>query len=169
MNALDRRFAFRSAYAKLPGMTATSNTDSARVRSADLGLAVLLEQVCRNVYPERGPNVIQPAQWPYLRYFDRAGEANSTVSGIATFFGITKGPASRAVAALERRGLLTSMPNPDDGRSQIYALSQKGRNALEQDPLRRLAAAISSLPPIDQKVFQKSIFAIADELNEEDR
>jgi len=130
-----------------------------------VGLAVLFEQINRAIYPDRGPQVIQPAQWSLLRYFARANRLNRTVGRVAKYFGITKGPASRAVTALERRALLTSIPNPDDGRSALYSLTQKGRETLQTDPIERLAEAIAELPKGDRAALQRALFSISDHLS----
>ncbi|MEM1139017.1 MAG: MarR family transcriptional regulator [Pseudomonadota bacterium] len=105
-----------------------------------------MEQTARAVYDRRSPQDIHPGQWSALRYFARAGRAAATVNGLARYLGVTSGPASRAIAALQRNGFLTAEPNPEDGRSQLYALTEKGKATLHDDPAHRLALAIAGLP-----------------------
>lgn len=129
-----------------------------------LGLASLYEQVARAIYEERGPNVIQPGQWSALRYFGRAGQGARNVTGLARFLGVTLGPASRAVGALDRRGLINLRPNPDDGRSQLVDLTQDGQRQLKIDPLKRFAGALGTLEPADRAVFTRIVLQLAEEL-----
>ncbi|MEQ9640093.1 MAG: MarR family transcriptional regulator [Alphaproteobacteria bacterium] len=112
---------------------------------ADLGLAALMEQTVRSMYDKRGPHEIHPGQWSALRFLSRAGEEARTVNGLATFLGVTPAPASRAAAALVKRGFVTQEPNPNDRRSHTLSLTEDGRAALAQDPIARLANAVGEL------------------------
>ena len=112
---------------------------------ADMGLSLLLEQTARSIYDKRGPADIHPGQWSALRYFARANRKARTVAGLATFLGVTRGPASRATTSLVKHGLLSSEINEQDRRSPIFSITEKGEAALEEDPIIRLATAISEL------------------------
>lgn len=120
-----------------------SNGESVRV--ADRAAAALLEQVARAVYEDREAGALFPAQWAALRYFQRAGYRARTVRGLATYLGVTRGPASRTAGSLVRRGLLNSEADPQDRRVTIFTMTPAGRNIMETDPLGRLAGAIASL------------------------
>ncbi len=129
-----------------------------------LGLAALLEQVARAIYEERGPRSIQPGQWSSLRYFERAGPRARNVSGLARYLGVTLGTASRSAAALAKRGLIIARPNPEDGRSIIYDLSEAGAATLANDPLNRLANAIETIEGEDRAAFARTVMRLADRL-----
>lgn len=129
-----------------------------------LGLASLYEQVARAIYEERGPQSLQPGQWSSLRFFEQAGPSARNVSGLARYLGVTLGTASRAAAALARRGLIEAHPNPDDGRSVLFDLSTEGAAAMENDPLYRLANAIEAIETSDKAVFTRIILRLADDL-----
>ncbi len=111
-----------------------------------MGLAVMLEQTMRLVYPERSPQDMHPGQWAALRFLARANKDARTVLGLARYLGITQGPASRAVAALERKALLTGERDPKDRRVIRLNLTEAGRALLTQDPIQRLAGLIETLP-----------------------
>ncbi len=128
------------------------------------GLASLYEQVARAIYEERGPRALQPGQWSSLRYFERAGREARTVSGLARYLGVTLGTASRAAAALARRGLIQARANPKDGRSVMYDLTATGAAELDRDPLQRLAGAIQTIEPDDRAAFARVILMLADKL-----
>ncbi len=115
------------------------------MNQSDTGLALLLERLVRSVYDQRDDVKLHPVQWAAMRYFARAGQLTRTVSGLAGYLGITKGPASRSVGRLVSRGYLTSEVSTIDRRSAIITVTEEGRRALKQDPLFRLAAAISMI------------------------
>jgi DNA-binding MarR family transcriptional regulator len=111
-----------------------------------LSLAVLLEQVARNIYPERAPTDMHPGQWAALRYFARANKEACTVAGLARYLGVTAGPSSRAITALERKGLVVETADPRDRRVRRIQVSAAGHDLLQADPILRAAALLSELP-----------------------
>ncbi len=108
-------------------------------------VARLLEQTARAVYDERGPNAIHAGQWAVLRYLARAGRQARTVGGVANYLGVTHAPASRAVAALVRKDLVTVRPDSEDRRVRRIDLTAAGRTLLQHDPVHRLTRAIETL------------------------
>ncbi|UJW31796.1 MarR family transcriptional regulator [Saccharothrix sp. AJ9571] len=65
-----------------------------------------------------------------------------TVSALATRMGVTQQAASKAVADLVRRGVLTRKPAPGDGRARLLELTGFGRDSIES--ARRHRAALES-------------------------
>ncbi len=126
----------------------------------DMGLAILLEQTARAIYEKRAPTDIHPGQWSALRYFARAGRRARTVAGLASFLGVTRGPASRAASALIKRGFLSSRVNKDDRRSPIFTLTKMGREVLRDDPIKRLARVISKMEEGRKTVLIDSLNAL---------
>jgi DNA-binding MarR family transcriptional regulator len=118
---------------------------------AAFGLAVMLEQTMRLVYPERSPQDMHPGQWAALRFLARANKEARTVLGLARYLGITQGPASRAVAALERKALLAGERDSKDRRVVRLELTSAGRALLSQDPIQRLAGLLKSMPELAQQ------------------
>lgn len=116
-----------------------------RIGRVETGLAALLEQTARAVYDKRGPQDIHPGQWSALRFFARANRKARTVAGLSKYLGVTRGPASRAASALVRQGFILAEENAADRRSPIFTVTDAGCEALKDDPIRRLAAAISEL------------------------
>jgi DNA-binding MarR family transcriptional regulator len=120
-------------------------------------VARLLEQTARAVYESRGPKAVHPGQWAVLRYLARAGRQARTVGGVATFLGVTHAPASRAVAALARKELVTVKTDAEDRRVRRIDLTAAGRMLLEQDPVHRLTAAIEALDGRTQTEFARTL------------
>ncbi len=119
-----------------------------QTQKIDRGISLLLEQTTRAVYDKRAPSDIHPGQWAALRYFAKANRSARTVVGLGTYLGVTSGPASRAVNSLIKQELVEKEVNEQDRRSSFVALTAKGRATLDDDPIERLARAVSQL---DQK------------------
>ncbi|MEO8752498.1 MAG: MarR family transcriptional regulator [Casimicrobiaceae bacterium] len=132
------------------------NLGDRRVMDASV-VARLLEQTARAVYESRGPKAVHPGQWAVLRYLARAGRQARTVGGVATFLGVTHAPASRAVAALARKELVTVKTDAEDRRVRRIDLTAAGRALLDQDPVHRLTSAIEALDNRAQTEFARTL------------
>jgi DNA-binding MarR family transcriptional regulator len=92
-----------------------------------------------------------------LRYLARAGRQARTVGGVAVYLGVTHAPASRAVAALARKNMVTVKADSEDRRVRRIDLTPAGRALLEHDPVHRLSNAIEALPVSQQKEFASTL------------
>ncbi len=54
-----------------------------------------------------------------------------SITALAERMGVTQQAASKAVADLERRGLLSREPDPGDARTKLLHLTEHARNAVE--------------------------------------
>lgn len=120
-------------------------------------IARLLEQTARAVYESRGPRAIHAGQWAVLRYLARAARQARTVGGVASYLGVTHAPASRAVAALARKQLVTVKADSEDRRVRRIDLTASGKALLDHDPVHRLTAAIQSLSNDKQREFAATL------------
>ena len=120
-------------------------------------IARLLEQTARAVYESRGPKAIHAGQWAVLRYLARAARQARTVGGVASYLGVTHAPASRAVAALARKDLVTVKADAEDRRIRRIDLTAAGKALLDHDPVHRLTSAIASLSSDKQKEFAATL------------
>lgn len=107
--------------------------------------ARLLEDTVRLALPVGGPGAVHPVQWSILRYLAEAALPARTIGHVARHLGVTHAPASRAISALIRRGLVIVVESPDDRRLKHPKLSQAGLRWLEGDPIHRLMDAIGDL------------------------
>ena len=64
-----------------------------------------------------------------------------SISELARRLGVTQQAASKQVADLVDRGLVTKAPDPDDARAWLVSLSDRGRRAVEAGRLARTAIA----------------------------
>ncbi|ACT58057.1 MarR family winged helix-turn-helix transcriptional regulator [Hirschia baltica] len=119
--------------------------------------AQMLEATARAIYKERGPNAMHPGQWSVLRFLAGADEKASDLNGVAKYLGVTAGPASRALAALEEKGLVIGEVRLDDRRKRRMRLSKSGIAALENDPIKRVETILKDLPQDQQTVFEATL------------
>ena len=104
------------------------------------------------------------AQWNTLRFFARANRFSRTVSAFAEFHATTRGTASQTVKGLVSEGYLTRNRSDLDGRSVRFALTDKGRRALSQDPLDALSDAIGKLAPGVRNQLASSLKRLTEEV-----
>lgn len=60
-----------------------------------------------------------------------------SITALAERMGVTQQAASKAVADLERRGLLQRAPDPDDARTKLLHLTEHAHHAVEATRARR--------------------------------
>lgn len=90
---------------------------------------------------------LNPAQWDSLRFIAQANRFSRTPGALAAFLGTTKGTASQTIKALEKKGYLSRVPDPEDKRVRHIELTDAGEALLADDPLNCLERAIEKLPP----------------------
>lgn len=77
----------------------------------------------------RAAHGIVTSQFEFLRYLrDRSG---SRVADLAAEFAVGVGAVSKSIDRLEKRGLVTRQPNPDDRRSAVLMLTGEGRALID--------------------------------------
>ena len=135
-------------------------------RSRVEGVTSLMEQLNRKIYANEGPTGLQAAQWSALRFFSKTGEMTRTVTGLATFMGITSGPASRSVRALVGRGYLRDDKNPHDKRSTLFYVTDEGMEKLKNDPLLKLQNSIEHLNDDELSDLADVLIKLTDDLTE---
>ena len=81
---------------------------------------------------ERGlPDNLTMPQFAVLNHLARLGGEHSPVE-LARAMQVTKATMSSTLGRLESKGLVTSAPDPNDGRSRRIAMSAAGRRARER-------------------------------------
>lgn len=81
-------------------------------------------------------------------------------SELAENLGVHKSTASRAVAALERLGLVSRVADPDDGRAQLLVPTEGAQASVAEyrrTSHARLAAALEDWEPEEIQVFARSL------------
>lgn len=119
----------------------------------ELALALLIEQLVRTSYSAERQFKIFPLQWSILRYVHAAQPDSRDLNSVASYVGVTYGPASRAVQTLTNRGLLSKHQNPKDGRSTQISITKLGCDILQDDPMQKIAYELKQVPEADLNVF----------------
>lgn len=115
-------------------------------------LATVVSNALAQIYSERFSLSIPG--WRLVATLGQYGER--TARDIALHAVMHKSTVSRAVSALEARGLVARRPNRDDRREEILELTPEGRRvyeALAPEALTFEAALVSALTPAEQKAF----------------
>lgn len=124
---------------------------------SNLAAAVLIERVIRSAYAARRSEDVQPLQWSILRYLGKSPDKSRSLASVAQYVGVTPAPASRAVQTLQNRGLVSKCQNPENLRATSISITSKGLGVLEEDPLLRIASALSKLPEAKNRDFLRTL------------
>lgn len=125
----------------------------------DISIASLFDQTARMVHRIGGG--LSPVQWAILRYLLRSAVARSEAE-IANFLGVAGPSFGRDVSLLRRHGFI-GPPDPDTA-PDLLGLLDKGRFALDLDPLKRLASAIARLGDEGRTAFADYLEFLANDL-----
>ena len=85
-------------------------------------------RVSRGAKPAPHPSDLATAAASLLTLLDREGEQR--LGRLACLLSVDPSVVSRQVAALGRAGLVDRRPDPLDGRAQLLAITDQGRDAL---------------------------------------
>jgi DNA-binding MarR family transcriptional regulator len=127
----------------------TDHPQSARASVLAEDLRLLIGKLKRRLREQGDHGDLTPSQVAILLRLEKGGPA--TVSSLARSEGMRPQSMSSAIAALEAAGLVTGVPDPDDGRQTIMSLTdacreriQTGRAARQDWLSRTITARLSS-------------------------
>jgi DNA-binding MarR family transcriptional regulator len=86
-------------------------------------------------------------QFAVLNHLVRLGDRQSPVE-LARAMQVTKATMSSTLGRLERKGFVSSNPDPDDGRSRRIAITAKGRKVRD----RAIAAVANHIADIEKEI-----------------
>jgi DNA-binding MarR family transcriptional regulator len=92
---------------------------------------------------QHGPQTLSSSQASTLASVDALGPVR--LGDLAAHEGVTAPTQSRLVASLEHQGLLRRMPDTDDRRATLLAITAQGRRQLEQLRGERSAFLVGQL------------------------
>lgn len=132
-------------------------SDSIKACSRDL------EAVAR-LYMRAGfRDALRPAQWQAMRFF--AENPGQSLTAFARHRHSTTGSASVVVSALVKRGYLARQSR-NASRNVGIQLTEAGEQALVQDPVHDLIAALNNLPADQIAPFQDALARLRADLSE---
>jgi DNA-binding MarR family transcriptional regulator len=144
---------------------ATNGTAGEQVAAGLFKLSLVLRH---QAWQASGQQGLTPTQSQILALLN-APDGTTSVSGVAEALSITKGTASEAVSALERKGLLRKEPDPADGRAILLKLTQGGRAEAERSAQwpEILVQAVEALPDAEQAGFLRGLMGLIRALQEQ--
>lgn len=129
----------------------------ARGKDGTLSEAAALERLTRLARAAEHEGDLNPAQWEALRYLGRANRFSNSPGALTQYLGATKGTVSQTLIALEKKGLISKAPRPEEKRSVSLNLTEPGEAMLQRDPWERMARRIGKLGPKTRKRFAKGL------------
>jgi DNA-binding MarR family transcriptional regulator len=84
--------------------------------------------------------------------------------GLANFSDVNISSASRTVALLKRKGLLTASVAPNSRRRNVE-LTLEGWEALKNDPLRALTTVVGAMSSADRAILRRLVEGVLLKLN----
>lgn len=129
----------------------------------------IIEQLSRTMFERKLPDGLKVAHFAVLNHLIRLGDGKSPVE-LARAFQVTKGAMTKTLSRLTQRECITISANPDDGRSKLVFLTEKGietRNsaiAAVEPMLSEIYAVISKNEFEDALPFLHRLAALLDEL-----
>ncbi len=142
-------------------MTERSPADFDAGQQAAAGLSKLSLVLRHQAWQASGRQGLTPTQAQILAHIASADGVVS-VSNIADSLSITKGTASEAVSALERKGLIRKVRDPNDGRALILELTSRGRAEATQSAQRPevVVNAVDALPDSEKAGFLRGLTGV---------
>ena len=107
----------------------------------DIGI---IQQLVRTLLEARMPDGLIEPHFAVLNHLSRRPEG-TTPQVMARAFQVPKTSLSHTLKGLEARGLVMTVPNPDDARSKIVTITPQGR-ALRDRVVAALATDFAVLP-----------------------
>ena len=118
--------------------------DTASLQDRIERLAVILRAELRALASVHDLKLVQLEA---LRYLAEANRFSDTPAGVAEGLGLTRGTVSQTLRTLEKKGLITKIPDERDGRVVHCRLSATGQTLVDQSwPSGLLSSAIGTWP-----------------------
>ena len=111
-------------------------------------LGNLLRNEMRRLGGEHG---LQPVQIEALHYLSICNRYSDSLMGVVEYLGQTKGTVSQSLKVLERNGLISRTPDPDDKRKTHLHITRDGDRVLKAiNPAPSLASASDALGKVHE-------------------
>jgi DNA-binding MarR family transcriptional regulator len=107
---------------------------------------------------QHGTQALSSSQASTLASVEALGPVR--LGDLAAHEGVTAPTQSRLVASLEQQGLLRRMPDPEDRRATLLAITSQGRRQLERLRGERSAFLVSQLGTLSDEQRQALVMAL---------
>lgn len=105
----------------------------------------IINQLSSTLFQQRLPDGVTVAQFSVLNHLTRVRDGQTPLR-LASAFQVPKTSMTHSIAELERRGLVRTEANPDDGRSKCVWLTPKGK-AFRENAIGALVPDLRRLAP----------------------
>lgn len=106
----------------------------------------IIDQLAGKAFDRALPAGLTRAQFTVLHHFVRRELSEQSPAQLADAIQVTRSTMTSTLARMERSGLVTSRPDPTDGRGKLVALTEAGRTMRDACIL----AVNPLLPMVDQ-------------------
>ena len=103
----------------------------------------IINQLSRALFEARLPDGVTVQHFSVLNHLMRLGDGKTPLE-IARAFQTPKASLTNTLAGLEKRQLIRMAPNPEDGRSKLVSLTEKGK-AFRDEAIGSLLPDIAGL------------------------
>ncbi len=86
----------------------------------------IIEQLARNQLERNLPDGLKISQFGVINHLVRLGGDWSPIR-LANAFQVTKGAMTNTIQRLEKRGLVKTAADPEDGRGKLVSITNRGR------------------------------------------
>jgi DNA-binding MarR family transcriptional regulator len=139
------------------------------LRAGDEAFRVVESQLAQHEITQGRFGVLM-ALWGNCQRADSDNEKPLTPAELADRTGVTRATITGLVDTLERAGLVTRTPHPDDRRMMCVGLTRRGEKLLAQimpDHFRRMAWLMSPLTEGERKTFVRLLTKVLTRAGEE--
>lgn len=98
-----------------------------------------------------------PVQWSILTYLRDANRYSNTPQALTDYLGLTKGTVSQSLKLLEAHGWITRQPDAHDRRIVRLAITDSGRQQLDDSAEQDWRAAIAQLPAAERQAAETTL------------
>lgn len=91
----------------------------------------IIDQLAGAALERALPRGMTRAQFTVLNHFVRLKHSERSPAQLASAFQVTRPTMTSTLTRMERSGLISIRPDPDDGRGKLVSLTEKGRTVRE--------------------------------------
>lgn len=116
----------------------------------------IINQLSATMFERVLPDGMTQAQFTVLNHFVRLGHHERSPAELASAFQVTRPTMTSTLSRMERAGLISIRPDPQDGRGKLVSLTDRGREMREAC----IAAASTLFPILDGLMTTAELEAI---------
>ncbi|HEU4963933.1 MAG TPA: MarR family transcriptional regulator [Bacilli bacterium] len=127
--------------------------DKQALATIEMEMAILIRQLTSMATTKKFGNLDRSA---YLLLHQMTAHGSAGVKALAGEFHLDISTVSRQVSALEQKGYVLRMPDPEDGRANLFQITELGRQELDrsqEERMRRIAQRLKGWTEEERATF----------------